>query len=119
MHLLSVNTGQAQPIENGKKTGKTGIYKTPARGPVRITPEGLEGDTIMDTENHGGVDQAVYVYGSSDYDWWSAALGHALTPGTFGENLTISGLESASLQVGDRLHVGRFAWKSRHRVFHA
>ena len=29
-----------------------------------------------------------------------------LTPGTFGENLTISNLESAPLAIGDRLHIG-------------
>ena len=106
MVVLSVNIGQAQRIQNGKKSGKTGIYKTPAREPVRITPEGLDGDTIMDTENHGGVDQAVYVYGGTDYNWWAKTLGRDFAPGTFGENLTISGLESASLQIGDRLHIG-------------
>lgn len=67
---------------------------------------GLERDVIRDTENHGGLDQAVYVYGTQDYDWWSEALGRTLSPGTFGENLTVSGLESALLNVGDRLHVG-------------
>ena len=67
---------------------------------------GLESDTICDTENHGGVDQAVYVYGVPDYDWWAEALAKPLQPGTFGENLTVSDLESAGLQVGDRLEVG-------------
>ena len=32
--------------------------------------------------------------------------GQELAPGTFGENLTISDVESASLAIGDRLHVG-------------
>ncbi len=106
MYVLSVNIGQPQPIENGKKTGKSGIFKTPVREAVGITRDGLDGDAIVDTENHGGVDQAVYVYGSIDYDWWARTLGRDLAPGTFGENLTIGGLESAPLHIGDRLRAG-------------
>ena len=105
MRVLSVNTGRATAIENAKSSGLTGIFKTPAAGPVAVTALGLAGDAICDTENHGGVDQAVYVYGQPDYDWWEAELGRPLPPGTFGENLTISELESAALAVGDRLHL--------------
>jgi MOSC domain-containing protein YiiM len=106
MQLVSVNTGTAQPIAYAKTSGVTGIYKRPASEPVRVASLGLEGDTICDTENHGGADQAVYVYGLPDYAWWSAELGRELAPGTFGENLTIAGLESAKLAIGDRLRIG-------------
>ncbi len=106
MQLLSVNVGKVQPIENGKKSGKTGIYKIPTSAPVQIGRLGLEGDAIVDTENHGGEDQAVYAFGSADYEWWSSELGRDLPPGTFGENLTISELESAPVNIGDRLRVG-------------
>ena len=64
---------------------------------------GLVGDEIHDTKNHGGEDQAVYVFGAPDYEWWSRELGRELQPGIFGENLTISGLESAKANIGDRL----------------
>lgn len=106
MRLLSVNVGREREIANAKGSGKTGIFKEPEWEPVLVSFGGLEGDTISDTENHGGVDQAVYVFGVPDYEWWSAELGRGLTPGTFGENLTISGLESAGVLIGDRLHVG-------------
>ena len=33
-------------------------------------------------------------------------MGHTLTPGIFGDNLTVSNLETAPLQLGDRLHIG-------------
>ncbi len=104
MQLISVNIGKAQAIE--AKSGQTGIYKRPVQTPVTVGTLGLEQDAICDTENHGGVDQAVYVYGEPDYVWWSQALGQKLHPGTFGENLTVSGLESASLKIGDRFEVG-------------
>jgi MOSC domain-containing protein YiiM len=105
MRILSVNVGRARHIENAKSIGMTGIYKLPTAGPARVTSLGLEGDAVCDTENHGGVDQAVYAYGEPDYAWWTAELGRELPPGTFGENLTISELESAALAVGDRLHL--------------
>jgi MOSC domain-containing protein YiiM len=106
MELISVNTGRAEPIENGKKSGVTGIFKRPRQASGYVGPEGLAGDTICDKKNHGGPDQAVYLYGTTDYAWWSAVLGRELEPGTFGENLTISELESAQFNIGDRLHVG-------------
>ena len=104
MQLVSVNIGKARAIE--AKSGQTGIYKRATDASVSVGKLGLVGDTICDTENHGGVDQAVYVYGVPDYDWWAEALGRPLSPGTFGENLTVSGLESVGLQIGDRLEVG-------------
>lgn len=106
MQLLSVNVGKEQPIARAKKYGKTGIYKIPQTTPVQIHPLGLEGDAIVDTENHGGLDQAVYVYGTPDYNWWSRELERELLPGTFGENLTITDLESATFHIGDQLRVG-------------
>ncbi len=104
MYLLSVNVGKPQPIN--AKSGMTGIYKQPQRDPVRIGLLGLADDAIVDTENHGGVDQAVYVYGQPDYEWWAQALGRELAPGTFGDNLTITDLRSAEYNIGDRLQIG-------------
>ncbi|MGB3633812.1 MAG: MOSC domain-containing protein [Rubrobacteraceae bacterium] len=106
MRLSSVNVGNEKPIQNAGKSGKTGTYKRPVGTPVEIISAGLSADTISDTKNHGGLDQAVYVFGVPDYDWWTERLGYELPPGTFGENLTISGLESANMSIGDRLEVG-------------
>jgi MOSC domain-containing protein YiiM len=106
MQLISVNIGQAQKIENAKPQGKTGIFKRPVLSPVEISTFGLQEDTICDTKNHGGPDQAVYIYGGVDYRWWSNELGRELLPGTFGENLTISELESAGFSIGDHLILG-------------
>ncbi|MEO1288702.1 MAG: MOSC domain-containing protein [Chloroflexota bacterium] len=104
MQIVSINIGKAQAIE--AKSGQSGIFKYPVTKAVAITEEGLEHDVIVDTENHGGKDQAVYIYGMPDYTWWSAELGRELKAGTFGENITISELESASLCIGDRLRMG-------------
>ena len=107
MKLTSVNVGAERPIRNAKSSGRTGIFKLPVDGPAALTPLGLAGDAIVDTENHGGPDQAIYLFTLPDYAWWSAHVGRSLEPGTFGENLTLSDLDSASLNVGDRLRIGR------------
>ena len=106
IYLISVNVGQERSIQIGKQAEQTGIYKVPASGPVAITTLGVAGDAVMDVDNHGGPDQAVYVYGAADYAWWSAELGVELEPGTFGDNLTITNLESTALNIGDLLYVG-------------
>jgi MOSC domain-containing protein YiiM len=106
MKLISINIGEERSIPNAKDSGKTGIYKQPAVRPVQITFDGIPHDVIIDTKHHGGLDQAIYIYGTADYQWWSRALGEELSPGTFGENLTISDLESAHFRAGDLLRIG-------------
>jgi MOSC domain-containing protein YiiM len=106
MKLLSINIGQKRTQQNGLTLETTGIYKTPAADPVQINTLGIRGDFIASKKHHGGPDQAIYVYGQADYDWWSAEIGRELAPGTFGDNLTISELESAAFNIGDRLHIG-------------
>lgn len=106
MKLLSVNVGRLSPLQVGKATRQTGIFKQATAAPVAVTDQGLTNDAIGDAKHHGGPDQAVYVYGGADYAWWSAELGADLEPGTFGENLTIGDLESSRFAVGDRLHIG-------------
>ncbi|GIV69903.1 MOSC domain-containing protein [Caldilinea sp.] len=106
MRLISVNIGQRRLLRTAGFSEETGIFKTPISTPAEITPLGLVGDVVADQEHHGGLDQAVYLYGEPDYAWWSVQLGYELAPGTFGENLTISGLESAALHIGDILQVG-------------
>jgi MOSC domain-containing protein YiiM len=49
---------------------------------------------------------AAYLYSADDYAWWSARLGRPLEPGTFGENLTVTGLPDAEVLVGDVLRIG-------------
>jgi MOSC domain-containing protein YiiM len=106
MQLLSVNIGQKRTQQNKNKIETTGIYKIPTPGPVEITTLGIQEDFIGSPKDHGGPDQAIYVYGQADYDWWSKELGKEVGPGTFGDNLTITELESARFRVGDRFHIG-------------
>jgi len=104
MRLVSTNVGRREPIDT--KIGVTGIYKRPVDGTVEVTRLGIDGDAICDTASHGGIEQAVYLYSTGDYAWWSAELGQDVLPGTFGDNLTIDGFLSADVCVGDRFSIG-------------
>ena len=106
MRLTSVNLGRARELVVGDRTIMTGIAKRPVLKPVQLGRLGLDGDTVVDGTVHGGPDQAVYVYGSEDYEWFSFAVGRRLEPGTFGDNLTVDGLASPDFAVGDRLEIG-------------
>ena len=106
MKLANINSGQERTQQNGNKLETTGIYKLPTPEPVHISSLGIKEDFIASKKHHGGPDQAMYVYGTTDYDWWSTELGRDLYPGTFGENLDITELESAHFNIGDRLLIG-------------
>lgn len=103
--IVSVNVGAATPFEH-TTPGITGIFKQPQSGPVAIGPYGLKDDAICDTKHHGGLDQAVYLYGVPDYDYWAKEIGRPLKPGTFGENLTVANLESGKICIGDHFTLG-------------
>jgi MOSC domain-containing protein YiiM len=104
LSVLAVLTGRARSID--AKSGRTGFFKSERSGPVEFGPTGLDDDTIIDTDNHGGPDQAVYLMGSGDYAHWERALNRDLPPGSFGENLVIDGWTSATAAIGDRFAIG-------------
>ncbi len=105
MRLDSVNLGQERTLQYKDRVERTGIFKFPVAGPVKVKRLGLEADVIVSKKHHGGPDQAIYVYGGADYAWWSRELNKEILPGTFGDNLTISDLESAQFNIGDTLHI--------------
>lgn len=104
MHLVSIQVGSPKPSAAGS-LDETSIDKRPVDS-ARIEPAGLVGDSISDLKNHGGPDQAVYMYTRPDYAHWEAELGRPLRDGLFGENLTLSDLESGDVMIGDRFLIG-------------
>ncbi len=73
---------------------------------VAVRGVNLEGDDQADRRVHGGPEQAVYAYAREDYEWWERELGCDLAPGTFGENLTIAGVDVSGARVGERWRIG-------------
>lgn len=103
--LVSIQVGSLRPVVIAGRQRMTGIHKQPA-ATVFIGKLGLENDAIGDVRNHGGPDQAVYLYSEEDYDWWETELGARPVPGQFGENLTLSSFGAREPMVGDRWQIG-------------
>jgi len=103
--LRSVNVGKPRSVEWRGRVVTSAIWKDPVDGPVTVDGVNLLGDDQADRRVHGGNDKAVYAYSVEDYDWWAARTG-TLGPGTFGENLTTTGIDLSECRIGDRWHVG-------------
>ena len=107
MRILSINVGMPKPVDFGPQTVTTGFYKAPVAGPVRMNRDNLAGDGQASLDVHGGADKAVYAYPSEHYEFWGRGLSDAaLSPGAFGENLTIAGLLESDAHIGDELQIG-------------
>ncbi|WP_309056085.1 MOSC domain-containing protein [Streptomyces sp.] len=115
MFLLSVNAGRAKTVDyTDAPSGRTGIDKRPVEGPVRIeSPDpdgvgasGVAGDDVCDLRFHGGADRAVYAFAREDLDRWERELGRELDNGSFGENLTLRGVDVNGALVGERWRIG-------------
>lgn len=88
-----------------------GVPKRSVEGAVFVRFAGLEGDWQNDRKHHGGPDRALCLFSRELVDAL-AAEGHAIAPGALGENLSIRGLDWASvmraraiLRIGDALRV--------------
>ena len=104
--VQSVNVGVPRLVEHRGHQKRTAIWKQPLPGRVAVRGANLIGDDQADRQLHGGTDKAVYAYSCLDYDWWATELGRRLEPGTFGENLTLGGVDLSAAVVGERWLVG-------------
>jgi MOSC domain-containing protein YiiM len=105
--LISVQVGIPRKVLRDGEEVLTGIFKTPVNGRLRMCTLNLEGDRQADLSVHGGPNKAVYGYPSEHYAYWKKELpGVELPWGSFGENLTTSGLLESEVHIGDRFSIG-------------
>ncbi|MDR3664422.1 MAG: MOSC domain-containing protein [Mycobacterium sp.] len=112
--ILTVNLAHPRPNPD-KEQLVTGIDKRPTADAVPVRApgtmhgglgSGLVGDTIGDQQVHGGNDQAVYAYAREDLDYWQIRLDRVLPNGSFGENITTTGLAVTNALIGERWQLG-------------
>jgi len=101
-----VNVAEVRTLQRRGRAVRTGLWKQPVQGRVKVHALGLEGDVNADKRYHGGNQKAVYAYAGEDIAWWESELGRELGPGFFGENLTLSGVDVSEALVGERWEVG-------------
>lgn len=79
---------------------------------VELLPDGILGDEQADRRVingkriHGGLLQAVYMFPAEHLESWATETGVSDTPGTFGENLTVTGLNENNVRIGDEFMWG-------------
>lgn len=127
MIVDQVRVGTLQPLP--REGQRTGMYKQPVDGPVKVGIEGLEGDHQGDRSVHGGPDKAVHLYPTETYPLVAARrpdLAALLQPGVLGENLVTRGITDETACIGDVYRIGtvllqvsqprRPCWKIDHRL---
>jgi MOSC domain-containing protein YiiM len=102
----SVNVGVPRTVNWHGRDVSSAIWKQPVFGRRFLRGVNIDGDDQADRRVHGGPTKAVYAYAAEDYAWWSSVLAVDLPPATFGENLTVSGIELAGRLVGERWRIG-------------
>ncbi len=107
MKLIAISVGLPREVLWKGESVTTSIFKSPVDGPVPLRRHNLEGDQQSDLSVHGGPTKAVYLYPSEHYEFWKRELPDADLPwGSFGENLTVAGLDEDKVCVGDEFRVG-------------
>jgi MOSC domain-containing protein YiiM len=102
--VVAVNVGRGKAMPG--KSGMSSIDKRGVTGRVAVRRLGLDGDSQMDTANHGGPEQAVYAYAMEDLDDWAGLLDRELRPGLFGENLSTRGIDVTGALIGETWRIG-------------
>jgi MOSC domain-containing protein YiiM len=82
-----------------------GVPKRPVPG-ARVSALGLDGDRQRDTRYHGGPERALCLFSFERIEAL-AAEGHAIGPGTLGENVTVAGLDWDRVSPGAHYRLGR------------
>lgn len=109
-HFMDVGRGlaAARPGHQGRvaqiNASSGGVPKLPIEKAV-VTVDGLEGDVQADRKHHGRPFQALSLW-STEVLGELAAQGHPIGPGCAGENITLSGIDWASMRPGVRLRIG-------------
>jgi MOSC domain-containing protein YiiM len=104
--VVAVNVGQPRTVNWHGRAVTTAIWKHSVPGRHRLRGVNVDGDDQADRRVHGGPTKSVYAYAVEDYTWWTAVLGIDLEPGTFGDNLTVTGVDLTNCVVGERWRIG-------------
>jgi MOSC domain-containing protein YiiM len=107
MKIASSNTAQPVSIKWKGEHKITGIYKKSQPGGIYLTPEGVRGDAIGNPSVHGGSMKAAYLFSLEQYTYWKEQYPHLKWDyGTFGENLTVAGMDETTLYMGSAYSIG-------------
>jgi MOSC domain-containing protein YiiM len=108
LNIISINISSPSLVRliNTSKKIKSGIFKKPVSQPIYLDYLGFESDGVGDKRIHGGKNMAVCVYCFEHFSYWEGKLQRKILPGSFGENLTVSGMSEVIINIGDIFKIG-------------
>jgi MOSC domain-containing protein YiiM len=105
MNVIYMSVALPKTVIYRKKETLTGGQKIAVQQAM-LRATNFDGDGQADLENHGGPDRAACVYSFDHYPYWEEWTGTKLGPGSFSENLTISGFDETEICIGDTFTCG-------------
>ncbi len=108
MKIVSINISLPSPVslDGGSIKYRSGIFKTPVSQPIPLDFSGFAGDGVGDTKIHGGRDKAICGYCVDHFPYWNDRLKRTLSPGSFGENLSLASMSESDVNIGDIFEIG-------------
>jgi len=107
MKVISTNIAEPRTVSWRGREIQTGIYKEPVGQPIYLGKEEVAHDAVIDRKHHGGEFKACYLFGADYYNDWKEKYPNLHWDwGMFGENLTISGLDENTLNIGALYRLG-------------
>ena len=103
--IVNLAVGKPREFAWGKNIERSGIGKQTVLS-VELKKDGLIGDSVENTEFHGGVDRAICFYPFEHYSYWNKQFGKLLTPPALGENITASEMMEKDVCIGDIFKIG-------------
>lgn len=84
------------------KPWESGMFKESVTGKIWLGRNGLSGDEVADTKNHGGPEKAIFAYPAAHYrEWRKEPKLAAISAGSMGENLSVTGCDESTVCIGD------------------
>ena len=107
MKVCSVNTARPTLITWNGRDEYTGIYKTTAKGPIKLRKYQVAGDCIANRKVHGGLHKACYLFSTRHYPYWKKRYPDLDWQwGMFGENISLDDMDEEEMRIGDTYRIG-------------
>lgn len=104
-YIHSVFVGGTKTMSDEQGEWQSSIYRDPVKAPIKVTTEGLAGDSNTQSY-HGGPELAICCHFMDHYRFWKEQHGIDLTPGNVGENWTLENVTEDEICIGDMYRVG-------------
>lgn len=106
MKIVATNLGERKRVNWKGTILDTGFFKAPVAS-IFLGTEDVDKDAVVDREVHGGIDNAVYAYSTDHYPYWKSMYPDlAWEFGMFAENLSVEGMDEATIYVGSTYKIG-------------